>query len=151
MKLYIIIIILVLLVLLVLFYNFQYNREIFNIFDSNKIYDKETCYINKPVNEYTNNILNSIFIDDRNLANKNNDFIINKDYKNIGFAINPYYNSKYYIFEKYYKNNLYKYILINDSSHNEQIDHLQHLPPRDKIFLNDIIYFKNYGYYKIIL
>ena len=147
MKLYIIVIVIILLVLLIVFYNFNYNEN-FNIFNSNKIYDKQTCYINKNIiyetaNNY--NILNSIFIDDRKLAHENNNLKINKDYKQIGFAINPYYNFKYHIFEKYYKNNLYKYILINQ---NEKIDHL---PPREKIFLNDIIYFKDFGYYKIIL
>jgi len=129
-------VILIIIILIITYYIINFHKESFIVFNSK--------YENEKNETYTKNIdlYNNIFIDDRILASKNKNMTICKDYKLLGFAINPYNNIKFLLFEKYYKNNLFKYFLLNNQ--------IIKIPPREKIFFNDIIYMKNYGYYKII-
>lgn len=130
-------VIIIIIILIITYYIVNFHKESFNIFNSkyknikNEIYTKKNQIYTK----------NNIFIDDRILASKNKYMIICKDYKLLGYAINPYNNVRYLLFEKYYKNNLFKYFLFDNQ--------IMKIPPREKIFFNDIIYMKNYGYYKI--
>ena len=156
--------IIIIILLIILYYIINYNSEYFKS-DINQIYDKNNYYLEKVNNchnfntnkntkfntntskdtNINNFINNSIFIDDRILAFKNKNNKINIEYILLGYAINPYNNIKYLLYEKYYKNNLFNYLLINKNNI------INNLPPREKICLNDIIYIKNSGHYKIII
>jgi len=135
----------IIIILLIILYFINKKKESFNIFDENKIYNENMCLQNnKDFSSIHKMINNSIFMDDKLLASKNKFNKINENYTLIGQAINPYSTINYLLFEKYYKNNLFYYILINKTN---KIDYM---PPRDKIYLDDIIFIKNYGYFKII-
>jgi len=135
-----------------------FNRENFT---KDYLYENSTSKtINNSVFTDINKFINnSIFIDNQITKSKNNITLNNKDYNFFAFAINPYYNFKFLLFEKYYKNNLFDYyLIIKDHRYKDPEDNLSlgselivKLPPRDKIYLNDIIFIKNYGYYKIII
>lgn len=131
-------VIIIIIILIITHYIINFHKESFNIFNS-----KYKNIKNEKNEIYTKNIdsYNNIFIDDRILASKNKNMTICRDYKLLGYAINPYNNVRYLLFEKYYKNNLFKYFLLDNQ--------IIKIPPREKIFFNDIIYIKNYGYYKI--
>ena len=147
---------LLIIIIIIIFFIKKYNRDFFitvNNIDNKKCDNNLLITIDNNIKNYKNHSLtdinysikNSIFIDNKYLSLQNKINYDNNNYKLLGHAINPYNNIKYLLYEKYYKNNLYKYILINE---NEQSTNL---PPRDKIYLNDIIFFKNYGYYRIII
>ena len=138
-------VILIMIILIITYYIINFHKESFNVFNSKYENKKNETYTekNETYNKNKNiDLYNNIFIDDRILASKNKNITICKDYKLFGFAINPYNNIKFLLFEKYYKNNLFKYFLFDNQ--------IMKIPPREKIFFNDIIYMKNYGYYKII-